>query len=102
MSWATLLGDVDTGGLWPMACGVGRNVDANETLLVNCGLPRRNDIDGKANLAEETLADVACFVPDTCPEQVRIREELIRPEKERTRTRLRVDEEFVFRSLHEK
>jgi len=102
MSYATLLDTLDTGGVWSIARGLARNVDAYKTHLANCDLPRRNDIDGRGNLSEETLAEFTRFFLDICFDQVRFMEDLVRPEKLRTRIKLWVDEEIALGSLHEK
>jgi Fic family protein len=102
MSYATQLDTLDTGGVWSIARGLARNVDAYKTHLANCDLPRRNDIDGRGNLSEETLAEFTRFFLDICLDQVRFMEDLVQPEKLRTRIKLWVDEEIALGSLHEK
>ena len=102
MSYATLLDALDTGGVWSIARGLARNVDVYKTHLANCDLPRRNDLDGRGNLSEEALAEFTRFFLDTCLDQVRFMEDLVQPEKLRTRIKLWVDEEVALGSLHEK
>jgi Fic family protein len=102
MSYATLLDTLDTGGVWSIARGLARNVDAYKTHLANCDLPRRNDIDGRGNLSEEALAEFTRFFLDICLDQVRFMEDLVQPEKLRTRIKLWVDEEIALGSLREK
>jgi Fic family protein len=102
MSYATLLETLDTGGVWSIARGLARNVNAYKTHLANCDLPRRNDLDGRGNLSEETLTEFTCFFLHTCLDQVRFMEDLVQPQKLRTRIKLWVDEEIALGSLHEK
>ena len=56
MSHATLLDALDTGGVWSIARGLARNVDSYKSHLAACDLTRRNDLDGRGHLSEETLA----------------------------------------------
>lgn len=102
MSYATLLDALDTGGVWSIARGLARNVDAYKQHLANCDLPRRNDLDGRGNLSEEALAGFTRFFLETCLDQVRFMEDLVQPEKLRARIKLWVDEEIELGSLHEK
>ena len=44
MSYAVLREALDTGGVWSVARGLARNVDAYKTHLANCDLQRRNDL----------------------------------------------------------
>lgn len=102
MSYATLLDTLDTGGVWSIARGLARNVDAYKTHLANCDLERRSDLDGRGHLSEEMLAEFTRFFLEICLDQVRFMEDLVQPEKLRTRIRLWVDEEIALGSLHEK
>ena len=102
VSYATLLDALDTGGVWSIARGLARNVDAYKQHLANCDQPRRNDLDGRGNLSEEALASFTRFFLETCLDQVRFMEELVQPEKLRARIKLWVDEEIALGSLHEK
>jgi len=102
MSYATLLDALDTGGVWSIARGLARNVDAYKQHLANCDQPRRNDLDGRGNLSEEALASFTRFFLETCLDQVRFMEELVQPEKLRARIKLWVNEEIALGSLHEK
>jgi Fic family protein len=102
MSYATLLDNLDTGGVWSIARGLARNVAAYKTHLANCDLPRRNDLDGRGNLSEEALEEFTRFFLETCLDQVRFMEDLVQPEKLRTRIKLWVDEEIALGNLHEK
>ena len=102
MSYSTLLGTLDTGGVWSIARGLARNVDAYKTHLANCDLPRRNDLDGRGHLSEEALAEFTLFFLETCLDQVRFMEDLVQPEKLRARIKLWVDEGIALGTLHGK
>ena len=62
MSHAMLLDALDTGGVWSIARGLGRNVQAYKQHLAACDLPRRNDLDGRGTLSEEELASFTAFL----------------------------------------
>ena len=57
MSHAMLLETLETGGVWSIARGLARNVQAYKSHLANCDLGRRNDLDGRGTLSEEALVD---------------------------------------------
>jgi Fic family protein len=102
MSYATLLDTLDTGGLWSIARGLARDADAYKKHLANCDVPRRNDFDGRGNLSEEMLTEFTRFFLETCLDQVRFMQDLVQPDKLRTRIKLWVDEEVALGTLHEK
>lgn len=102
MSYATLLDTLDTGGVWSIARGLARNVNAYKEHLANCDLPRRNDLDGRGNLSEERLAEFTRFFLEICLDQVRFMADLVQPETLRKRIKLWVDEEIALGSLHDK
>ena len=102
MSYATLLDTLDTGGVWSIARGLARNAHAYKQHLANCDLPRRNDLDGRGHLSEETLAEFTRFFLEICLDQVKFMEDLVQPEKLRTRIKLWVGEEVALGTLHEK
>src|SRR5207249_9481820 len=54
ISHATLLEALDTGAVWSIARGLARSVDAYKRHLSACDLTRRNDLDGRGHLSEET------------------------------------------------
>jgi Fic family protein len=99
MSYATLRETLETGGIWSVARGLARNVDTYKTLLSNCDLPRRNDLDGRGTLSEEALAEFARFFLETCLDQVKFMEELVQPDKLRARVKLWADEEIATGAL---
>src|SRR5690625_4868281 len=69
MSYAMLRQTLDTGGIWSIARGLARNENRYKKLLMACDLPRRNDLDGRGNLSEETLAEFTSFFLSTCIDQ---------------------------------
>lgn len=85
MSHAVLLEILDTGGIWSVARGLARNVERYKTLLAECDLPRRNDLDGRGNLSEEALAEFVHFFLKTCLDQVNFMERLVQPDRLRHR-----------------
>ncbi len=85
MSHAVLLETLDTGGVWSIARGLGRNASVYKRYLMECDLARRNDLDGRGNLSEESLAAFTRFFLETCLDQVQFMEELVQPERLRYR-----------------
>ncbi len=102
MSYATLLETLDTGGLWSIARGLARNVEAYKKHLADCDMTRRNDLDGRGHLSEEALAEFTRFFLQTCLDQVRFMEELVQPERLRARIRQWADEAIAAGELHDK
>lgn len=94
MSHATLLDALDTGGVWSIARGLARNVDAYKGHLAACDLPRRNDLDGRGTLSEEALTEFTQFFLSTCIDQVTFMENLMQPDQLRTRILLWAEEEI--------
>jgi Fic family protein len=94
MSHASLLETLDTGGIWSAARGFARNVEAYKSHLANCDLPRRNDLDGRGNLSQESLAAFTRFFLETCIDQIRFMEDLLQPDRLRARILLWTDEEI--------
>lgn len=94
MSYAVLREALDTGGVWSVARGLARNVDAYKRHLAACDLPRRNDLDGRGNLSEETLAEFTSFFLSTCIDQVKFMEGLMQPDQLRNRILLWTEEEI--------
>jgi Fic family protein len=94
ISHATLLEALDTGGVWSIARGLARNVDAYKGHLAACDLPRRNDLDGRGHLSEETLTEFTSFFLTTCIDQVTFMENLMQPDQLRTRILLWAEEEI--------
>ena len=102
MSYATLLGTLETGGVWSIARGLARSVDAYKSHLAACDMARRNDRAGRGHLSEEALAEFTRYFLETCVDQVRFMEELVQPERLRVRIGLWVAEEIALGTLHEK
>jgi Fic family protein len=99
MSHSTLLDALDTGGIWSVARGVARDVAAYKRHLVECDLPRRNDLDGRGHLSEEALAAFTRFFLATSLDQVGFMEELMQPDRLRTRILLWAEEETRLNKL---
>lgn len=93
MSHAMLLGTLDTGAVWSVARGLAREVQQYKTLLANCDLTRRNDLDGRGTLSEEALAEFTRFFLDVCIDQVTFMESLVEPARLTARVLLWAEEE---------
>lgn len=93
MSHATLLETLDTGALWSISRGLARNVSDYKGHLANCDLPRRNDLDGRGNLSEESLVAFTRFFLENCLDQVNFMEGLVQPDRLRARILMWVEEE---------
>jgi Fic family protein len=94
MSHATLLEALDTGGIWSIARGLARNIDAYKRHLAACDQARRNDLDGRGNLSEENLAEFTHYFLTICLDQVRFMEDLMQPDQLRARILVWVEEEI--------
>jgi Fic family protein len=99
MSHAMLLETLDTGGVWSIARGLARQVEAYKSHLAACDMPRRNDLDGRGNLSEEALASFTRFFLEACIDQVRFMEGLVQPDRLRTRILIWAEEEVRMGSL---
>ena len=99
MSYAMLLETLDTGGIWSIARGLARNDSAYKSHLAACDLRRRNDLDGRGHLSEETLADFTTFFLQTCIDQVRFMEELVQPQRLLNRILIWAEEEIRANAL---
>ncbi|WP_286829273.1 MULTISPECIES: Fic family protein [Kordiimonas] len=94
MSYAMLRDALDTGGIWSIARGLARNVETYKAHLAACDQPRRNDLDGRGNLSEESLAEFAKFFLKACIDEVSFMEELVQPDRLRDRMLIWVEEEI--------
>lgn len=94
MSHAMLLDLLETGGVWSVARGLARNAAQYKTLLNNCDLPRRNELDGRGNLSEEALAEFTRFFLTICVDQVTFMEGLMQPDRLRARILVWAEEEI--------
>lgn len=93
MSHAMLLESLDTGGIWSVARGLARSEGRYKGLLAAADLHRRNDLDGRGPLSEEGLVDFSRFFLETCLDQVAFMEQLVEPNRLRTRILLWAEEE---------
>ena len=99
MSHAAALDLLDTGGVWSVARGLARNVSRYKSLLSNCDLPRRNDLDGRGALSEEALVEFTRFFLSICIDQVDFMETLVQPDRLRTRILIWAEEEVRLGTL---
>jgi len=99
ISYATLLEKLNTGGLWSIARGLARNHEIYKQHLVNCDLTRRNDLDGRGNLSQESLIAFTKFFLETCIDQVAFMEKIMRPDQLRTRILLWAKEEIEMKKI---
>lgn len=102
MSHAMLLTALDTGALWSAARGLARNVQTYKTHLADCDQRRRNDLDGRGNLSEETLAAFTRFFLETCIDQVDFMSGLMRPDALRARILVWAEEQTRLKTLPSK
>jgi Fic family protein len=94
MSHAMLLRTLDTGAAWSVARGLARDVHRYKALLAECDLARRDDLDGRGNLSEESLAKFTHFFLTTCLDQVAFMASLLRPDRLRARILIWAGEEI--------
>ena len=79
ISYATLLDALNSGGIWSIARGLSRSEKDYKGHLAACDLARRNDLDGRGNLSEETLAEFTIYFLETCLDQVQFMSKLMQP-----------------------
>jgi Fic family protein len=99
MSHATLLETLDTGALWSVSRGLARRVADYKTLLANCDLPRRNELDGRGNLSEAELIAFTRFFLEVCIDQVKFMEELMNPKDLQVRVMVWAKEQTAAKGL---
>lgn len=99
ISHAAFLNVLDTGGIWSIARGLARNEQEYKTHLAKCDLSRRNDLDGRGNLSEESLVEFTQFFLKTCLDQVNFMEQLMQPNRLRARILLWAQEEISVGTL---
>ena len=99
ISHAALIETLDTGAVWSVARGLARNVERYKTLLANCDLARRNDLDGRGTLSEEALAEFTEFVLRASIDQIDFMDSLVQPERLRARILLWAEEEIRLGNL---
>lgn len=102
ISYAMLRDALATCGLWSVARGLARNAAAYKGHLASCDLPRRNDLDGRGNLSEESLVEFTHFFLDICIDQIDFMEGLMQPRDLRARIMAWADDEVRLKNLHEK
>jgi Fic family protein len=99
ISYTTLLNKLDTNGLWSIARGLARNVKEYKQHLANCDLSRRNDLDGRGNLSQESLIAFTKFFLEICIDQVTFMQQLMQPDQLRTRILLWAKEEVEMKNI---
>jgi len=99
MSHSMLLETLDTGAVWSIARGLARNIAAYKGHLAACDLTRRNDLDGRGSLSEESLAEFTRFFLTTCIDQVSFMESLMQPAELRTRILMWAEEQVRLAKL---
>ncbi|HEY3654441.1 MAG TPA: hypothetical protein VGL34_05570 [Steroidobacteraceae bacterium] len=70
------------------------NVADYKKHLAACDQTRRNDLDGRGHLSEESLAEFTRFFLTVCLDQVKFMESLMQPDRLRTRILLWTEEEI--------
>ena len=85
VSHAMLLGTLGSGGLWSVSRGLARQEAQYKRRLMAADEPRHGGMDGRGNLSEQRLAEFAAFFLETCTDQVRFMEGLMRPQELRER-----------------
>ena len=85
MSYAILKDPLDTDGIWSIARGLARNESTYKNHLSACDQKRRNDLDGRGHLSEESLVNFTKFFLETCIDQVNFMEKLVQPERLKSR-----------------
>jgi Fic family protein len=99
MSHATLLEALDTGAVWSIARGLARSLDAYKAHLAACDLKRRNDLDGRGPLSEETLTEFTYYFLSTCIDQVTFMEGMMQPDQLRARILVWAEEQMRLNKL---
>jgi hypothetical protein len=74
---------LDTRAIRSIARGLAGNVAAYKGHLAACDLRRRDDLDGRGNLSEESLAGFTKFFLTVCIDQVAFVERLMTPDRSR-------------------
>lgn len=99
VSHVTFLEALDTGAVWSVARGLARRVVDYKNHLAACDRGRRNDLDGRGRLGDESLGAFSRFFLETCLDQVRFMESLVEPNRLRTRILIWVEEEVRLGAL---
>jgi len=85
VSHAWLRTAVGSAGLWSVSRGLARNEAEYKRRLMAADEPRHGGADGRGALSEQRLAEFARFFLETCLDQVRFMEGLMRPDQLRGR-----------------
>lgn len=101
-SHALLLEALNSGGVWSIARGLAINEQQYKELLANCDQSRRNDLDGRGNLSEEALLDFTRFFLELCLDQVAFMENLMQPDRLKSRIVSWVEREIQQAKLPQK
>jgi Fic family protein len=99
MSHAIILNTLDTNSIWSISRGFARNADEYKQHLANCDLTRRNDLDGRGHLSQESLVNFTKFFLKTCIDQITFMEQLMQPEHLRTRILVWAKEEIAMGNI---
>ena len=99
ISYTAILNQLNTGGIWSIARGLAKNADSYKQHLANCDLTRRNDLDGRGNLSQESLQAFTKFFLEICIDQVTFMEKLMQPDQLRTRITLWAKEEIEMKKI---
>ena len=94
MSYAMLKVTLDTNGLWSVARGLARNEEEYKRHLAACDHPRHGDRDGRGSLSESALANFVSFFLQTCIDQVKFMESLMKPARLKDRIMIWAEEEI--------
>lgn len=94
MSYAMLRDTLDTQGLWSVARGLARQETKYKHHLAACDLPRRNDLDGRGTLSENSLAEFISFFLTICIDQIDFMEGLMKPDRLRDRIMIWTEEQI--------
>ncbi|HFE37144.1 MAG TPA: Fic family protein, partial [Gammaproteobacteria bacterium] len=94
MSYAMLKVTLDTNGLWSVARGLARNEEEYKRHLATCDHPRHGDRDGRGSLSESALANFVSFFLQTCIDQVKFMESLMKPARLKDRIMIWAEEEI--------
>lgn len=94
MSYAMLKITLDTNGLWSVARGLARNEEDYKRHLAACDQPRRGDRDGRGSLSESALTNFVSFFLQTCIDQVKFMESLMKPARLNDRIMIWAEEEI--------
>jgi|TARA_R110000751_G_scaffold54285_5_gene116904 Fic family protein len=85
MTHAMLLENLDTGAIWSVARGLARQEADYKKHLAQCDLTRRNDLDGRGHLSQNTLINFTEFFLQTALDQVKFMRDLVQPNRLRDR-----------------